>query len=69
MQSRFEIDYRWAAVFFSLLISFVLRHHPTALTVHMIAVAALTLAYFLVLPKYLTQLEGRFRVQLMGCFF
>ena len=65
MANKFEIDYRWAALFLSLMVTFLLRQQPIALTVHVILVGCLTVAYFLFLPRHLNGVETRFRHQFM----
>ncbi len=66
MTKKIEIDFRWAALFLSIIISFLLRRHPTALTVHVVVVGLSTVAYFLLLPRYLDKVEGRFRHEFMN---
>jgi tetratricopeptide (TPR) repeat protein len=65
MASRLEFDLRWATLFCSFIVSYLLREHPIALTIYLVLFSLLIVGYLLVLPRYLDTVEARLRAQLL----
>lgn len=65
MANRVEFDLRWATLFCSFVISYLLREHPIALTIYLIFFCLLIVAYIVRLPRYLDEIESRMRARLL----